>query len=57
LSEIAADKTISARERSEQIKELNETLKAVEPVKFPSNIVVVAKYYDRLSALLDDEKQ
>jgi len=57
LSEVAADKTISARERSEQIKELNETLKAVEPVKFPSNIVVVAKYYDRLSALLDDEKQ
>jgi len=57
LSEVAADKTISARERSEQIKELNEMLKAVEPVKFPNNIVVVTKYYDRLSALLDDEKQ
>ena len=57
LSEVAADRTMSARERSEQIKELNEMLKAVEPVKFPNNIVVVTKYYDRLSALLDDEKQ
>ena len=57
LSEVAADKTISARERSEQIKELNEMLKAVEPVKFPNNIVVVTKYYDRLAALLDDDKQ
>ena len=57
LSEVAADKTISARERSEQIKELSEMLKAVEPVKFPNNIVVVTKYYDRLAALLDDDKQ
>jgi len=26
-------------------------------VKFPNNIVVVTKYYDRLAALLDDDKQ
>jgi hypothetical protein len=57
LSEIAADRTMSARERSEQMKELKEMLKAIEPVKFPANIVVVTKYYDRLNALLDDEKQ
>lgn len=57
LSEVAADKTMYPRERSEQIKELNELLKAVEPVKFPNNIVVVTKYYDRLNALLEDENQ
>jgi len=57
LSELAADRTIPAREKSEQMKELKEVLKAIEPVKFPDNIVVVTKYYDRLNALLDDEKQ
>lgn len=31
-------------------------LKAVEPVKFPNNIVIVTKYYGRLNELLDDEK-
>jgi TolA-binding protein len=57
LSELAADRKMSPREKSDQIKELKEMLKAVEPVKFPNNIVIVAKYYDRLSDLLDDEKQ
>ncbi len=56
LSEVAADKTLSSREKSGQLKELKEMLKVVEPVKFPNNIVVVTKYYDRLNALLDDEK-
>ncbi len=57
LSELAADKKISPKEKSEQTKELKEMLKAIEPVKFPNNIAVVTKYYDRLNALMDDEKQ
>ncbi len=56
LSELAADRSLSARERSEQTRELKDMLKTIEPVKFPNNIVVVTKYYDRLNALLEDEK-
>jgi hypothetical protein len=56
LSELAANRKMSTREKSAPMKQLTEMLKAVEPVKFPNNIVVVAKYYDRLSDLLGDEK-
>jgi len=57
MSELSADRTMSSREKSKQMKELKETLKAIEPIKFPNDIVLVTKYYDRLNALLDDEKQ
>ncbi len=31
---------------------MNEALKTVEPVKFPANVTLVTKYFDKLGALM-----
>ena len=55
MAELAADKSISPRERADQMKELKQALKEVEPVKFPANIALVTKYYDKLAELLGED--
>jgi hypothetical protein len=34
------------------MQELQEALKAAQPIQFPSNIDLVRKYYDRIDAAL-----
>lgn len=55
IAEVKADKTLSAAERAEQLKELNEDLADVQPVQFPGNIELVTRYYDRLDAALSEK--
>jgi hypothetical protein len=52
IADLTADKTIPAQEKKQMLDELNEALKAAEPIKFPSNIDLVKKYYDKIDAAL-----
>jgi hypothetical protein len=38
-----------ARDKKEALDQLNAALKAAVPVKYPDNIKLVTKYYDKLS--------
>ena len=59
IEDVAADKTITARQKKELLKDLNAALKSVEPIQFPSNVELVKKYYDAIDvtmiAAYDDE--
>ena len=48
IDEVKNDKTMSAEEKKQALAELNEALKAAEPVKFQGNVALVKKYYDQL---------
>lgn len=52
LAEVTADPTIPPAEKKKMIDELNEQLKISESIKYPSNIDLVLKYYDKLDAEL-----
>jgi hypothetical protein len=49
---VTADKAMSAEEKKQVLEELNEALKAAQPIQFPSNIELVKKYYDQLETAL-----
>lgn len=53
IAEVAKDKSIPARDRDAQLKEMRDALASIEPVKFPGNIALVTKYYDKLSEALN----
>jgi hypothetical protein len=48
IDELKADKTIPEAQKKEMLADLAEQLKTAEPIKFPSNIELVKKYYDKL---------
>jgi hypothetical protein len=53
IARVKADKTLSAESRKEQLQDLNGDLQfALPAVQFKDNISLVAKYSDRLSAVL-----
>jgi hypothetical protein len=52
IEDVAADKTITATQKKELLKELNATLKSVEPIQFSSNIDLVKKYYDLIDVTM-----
>jgi hypothetical protein len=52
IADVTADKTMSAEEKKQVLEELNEALKAAQPIQFPSNIDLVKKYYDQLETAL-----
>jgi hypothetical protein len=56
IETISADDKLSPKERRTQIKDLKETLRSIEPVRYPDNITIVTKYYDKLSEIFDDEE-
>jgi hypothetical protein len=55
IAEVNADKQMSAKEKKEALDGLNAGLKDVVPVKFPGNIKLVGKYYDKLSEALQQD--
>jgi hypothetical protein len=57
IAEIQADKSMPAKDKKEALAELNESLKSVAPLQFPANSQVVAKYYDKLSALQPQDQK
>ncbi|MGO9024086.1 MAG: hypothetical protein ACLQIQ_07265 [Beijerinckiaceae bacterium] len=57
IAEVQADKSMPAKDKKEALDELNESLKSVTPLQFPASSEVVAKYYDKLSALQPQEQK
>jgi hypothetical protein len=49
IAEVNADKTMSEADRKTTLADLQAQLKAVLPIKFPGNIDLVVKHYDKLS--------
>jgi hypothetical protein len=49
IADLKADKQMPARDKKEALDQLNAALKAAVPVKYPDNIKLVTKYYDKLS--------
>ncbi len=50
IADIQGDKTMNAQDKQEQLDDLNEQLKSIEPVTIPGNIDLVLKYYDQIVA-------
>jgi hypothetical protein len=55
IAEVQADKQMSAKDKKEQLEDLNAQLQSVEPVKIPANIELVSKYYDKLNAAMSQD--
>ena len=54
IEDVAADKTITAKQKKELLTDLNAALKTVEPIQFSSNIALVKKYYDLIDVTMID---
>lgn len=50
MAEIKADKSMAPADKKQALEEMDGALKAVQPLKFPGNVDVVLKYYDKLAA-------
>ena len=50
IDDVKADKNIPADQKKQILEDLNEQLKTAEPIKFPSNVELVKKYYDKLDS-------
>ena len=57
IAEIQADKKMKPAEKKQAIEELNAALKSIEPVKFPGNIDLVVKYYDKIEAAMPQQPE
>jgi hypothetical protein len=52
LEEAKKNPALSESEKKRTVEEIEEDMKNVEPVKFPENIALVEKYFDKLSESL-----
>lgn len=55
IAQVQADKSMSAKDKKDQLDQLNEAMKSAEPVKVKGNIDLVVKYYDKLLAAIPQE--
>jgi hypothetical protein len=57
IAQVQADKKMSAKDKKDALADLNQALKAPEPpIENKGNIDLVAKYYDRLAAIMGDDQ-
>ena len=52
IADLQADKKTPDADKKQALEEMNNALKAFEPIKFPGNIDLVVKYYDKLAAAM-----
>ena len=58
ITQVQADKKMSAKDKKEALADLNEALKSpAPPIENKGNVDLVAKYYDKLAAALGDDEQ
>lgn len=58
LAAVQADKKMSAKDKKEAVADLNEALKTPQPViENKGNIDLVGKYYDKLSAIMQEDDE
>jgi hypothetical protein len=55
IAEVEADAKMPAEDKQETLAEMNDALKAIEPLKFPANVDLVVQYYDKITAALGDQ--
>ncbi len=57
IAQVQADKRMSAKDKKDALAELNQALKAPEPpIENKGNIDLVARYYDKLAAIMADDQ-
>lgn len=56
IAVLQADAKIPAKEKKGILEDMNSALKSVEPVKFPGNVTLVTKYYDKLGPLFQEDE-
>ncbi len=56
IAAVQADSKIPAKEKKAILDDMNDALKTLEPVKYPGNVALVTKYYDKLVVLMQDEE-
>ncbi len=57
MAAVQADKKMSAKDKKDALAELTQALKAPEPpIENKGNIDLVAKYYDKLAAIMGDDQ-
>lgn len=56
IAALQADAKIPAKEKKGILEDMNGALKSVEPVKFPGNVTLVTKYYDKLGPLFQEDE-
>jgi hypothetical protein len=58
MAQIQADKKMSAKDKKDALADLGQALKAPDqPIQNKGNIDIVAKYYDKLAAIMGDDQQ
>jgi hypothetical protein len=58
IAQVDADKKMSAKDKKDALADLNQALKAPEPpIQNKGNIDLVAKYYDKLGAIMGEDQQ
>jgi hypothetical protein len=53
IAELEADKSLAADEKKKMLDELNEALRQAKPIRYPENIALVSKYYDKIEEVLE----
>lgn len=56
IAALQADTKIPAKDKKAILEDMNGALKTMEPVKFPGNVTLVTKYYDKLGPLLQEDE-
>lgn len=56
IAAVQADAKIPAKDKKAILEDMNGALKTMEPVKFPGNVTLVTKYYDKLGPLLQEDE-
>ena len=56
IAAVQADAKIPAKDKKAILEDMNDALKTMEPVKFPGNVTLVTKYYDKLGPLLQEDE-
>jgi hypothetical protein len=52
IEQVTADKSIPAGDKKQMLDELNEAIRAAQPIQYPGNIELVKKYLDRIERTL-----
>lgn len=56
IAAVQANTKIPAKEKKAVLEDMNAALKSMEPVKFPGNVTLVTKYFDKLGPLLQEDE-
>lgn len=56
IAAVQADKTMAEKDKKAMLADMNEALKYTAEVVYPENVALVTKYYEKLSALMQDNE-